>query len=93
MYIGVTNLIIMDTSMMTSKGQVVVPSRLRKKYGIKPGLKIAFIEQGDGIMIRPMDEAFFDQFVGILKDSVPSKAEYMLWKKEEINIEGHRFDK
>ena len=77
----------METSMMTSKGQVVVPSRLRKKYGIKPGLKIAFIEQKDGVLLIPMDEAFFSQFVGILKGTAPSKKEYLAWKKEEMRAE------
>jgi AbrB family looped-hinge helix DNA binding protein len=86
-YISVTNLRSMESSMMTSKGQVVVPSRLRKKYGIKPGLKIAFIEHEDGVLLKPMDEAFFDQFVGMLKDTAPSKEEYLAWKKEEIEIE------
>ena len=83
----------MDTSVMTSKGQVLVPSRLRKKYGIKPGLKIAFIEQKDGVMIKVMDEAFFNQFVGILKDSAPSKKEYLSMKKEEIEKEDRKSDK
>lgn len=83
----------METSMMNSKGQVVVPSRLRGKYGIKPGFKIAFIEQKDGVLLRPMDEAFFNQFVGILKDSAPSKEEYLSWKKEGIEIEERKSDK
>ncbi len=77
----------METSMMTSKGQVLVPSRLRKKYGIKPGLKVVFIEQKDGVLIRSMDQAFFDQYVGILKDDAPSKEEYLCWKGEEIEID------
>ncbi len=57
----------METSMMTSKGQVVVPSRLRKKYGIKPGLKIAFIERKDGVLLIPMDEAFSPSLWAYLK--------------------------
>ncbi|MEJ7779110.1 MAG: AbrB/MazE/SpoVT family DNA-binding domain-containing protein [Daejeonella sp.] len=83
----------METSMMTSKGQVVVPSRLRKKYGIKPGLKIAFIERKDGVLLIPMDEAFFTQFVGIFKDSTPSKKEYLSWKREEIDADERKSNK
>ena len=72
---------------MTSKGQVLVPSRLRKKYGIKPGVKVVFIEQECGLVLKPMDDTYFDQFVGMLKKSAPSKEEYLAWKKEEIQIE------
>ena len=32
----------METSLMTTKGQVVVPARLRKKYGIQPGNRTQF---------------------------------------------------
>jgi bifunctional DNA-binding transcriptional regulator/antitoxin component of YhaV-PrlF toxin-antitoxin module len=34
----------MDTAQVSSKGQLVVPVRLRRKYGIKPGVKIRFID-------------------------------------------------
>ena len=33
----------MEEAYVTSKGQLVVPARLRRKYGIKPGTKICFV--------------------------------------------------
>ena len=48
---------------------------------------MAFIEHEDGVLLKPMDEAFFDQFVGMLKSSAPFKEEYLAWEKEEIEME------
>ena len=73
----------METSILTSKGQLLIPKRLRTKYGIKSGVKVAFIESPNGVILKAMDENFFNQFVGILKDEAPSLEEYTAWKKEE----------
>jgi len=73
----------METSILTSKGQLLIPKRLRTKYGIKSGVKVAFIESPNGVILKAMDENFFNQFVGMLKDETPSLQEYKAWKKEE----------
>jgi len=74
----------METSILTSKGQLLIPKRLRNKYGIKAGVKIAFIETKDGVLLKPMDEHFFNQFVGILKDEAPLEQEQNVWKDEHM---------
>lgn len=43
----------MDESRVSIKGQVVIPARLRKKYGFKAGEKVAFIEQDSSVIIKP----------------------------------------
>jgi len=73
----------METSVLTSKGQLLIPKRLRNKYGIKSGVKVAFIETPAGVVLKAMDENFFNQFVGMLKDETPSPQEFRAWKKEE----------
>jgi AbrB family looped-hinge helix DNA binding protein len=83
----------METSVLTSKGQLLIPKRLRDKYGIKAGMKVAFIETGNGLMLKAMDEAYFDQFAGILKDAAPTTAEYKAWKKEDQAKEEKRTGK
>ena len=72
-----------ESSTLTSKGQLLVPKRLREKYGIKPGIRIALVESKEGLILKPMDEAFFDQFIGNYKESAPTTKEYLKWKKEE----------
>ncbi|CAG0948683.1 MAG: SpoVT / AbrB like domain protein [Candidatus Methanoperedens nitroreducens] len=43
----------MQTSRISRKGQVVIPARLRKKYGLKEGDKLVFIEQDQQVIIKP----------------------------------------
>ena len=56
----------MDTSVVTVKGQVVVPANIRRKFGIKKGTKIAFIEQNGKLIIQPLDKNYFESLAGIL---------------------------
>ena len=56
----------MDTSVLTSKGQLLIPKRLREKYGIKTGVRIVFEEKDGAVMIRPMNKQYFNSFCGIL---------------------------
>lgn len=46
----------METSTLTSKGQLLIPKRLRFKYGIKSVGKVIFKETDKGVLIRPMNE-------------------------------------
>ena len=69
--------------MLTSKGQLLIPKRLRSKYGMAPGVKVAFIEAKDGLLLKAMDEAYFDQFANLLKEAVPTLDEYKAWKAED----------
>ncbi len=57
----------METSVLTSKGQLLIPKRLRAKYGIESGIKVVFEETTDGVLIKPMNEQYFKSFAGILK--------------------------
>ena len=34
-------------------GRIVIPSELRQKYGLTEGIKIEFLDNGDGITIKP----------------------------------------
>lgn len=56
----------MDTSVVTTKGQVVIPAKLRKKYGIKIGTKIQFEEENGEIIMLPLTEETIDKNIGFL---------------------------
>ncbi|HCE42011.1 MAG TPA: AbrB family transcriptional regulator [Lentisphaeria bacterium] len=57
---------IMTTALVTSKGQIVIPVGLRRKFNIRKGAKLFVEEKGDSIMLRPVSAAYFDKFAGIL---------------------------
>jgi len=56
----------METSVVTSKGQIVVPAKIRKKLGLNKGTRIAFIEQDGKLYLQTLDSAFFDSMAGVL---------------------------
>ncbi len=56
----------METSIVTVKGQVVIPSRIRKKFGIKLGTKIHFSDEGKEIKMIPITPEMIESNIGFL---------------------------
>ena len=52
----------MNTAYVTSKGQLVVPSRIRRRFGIKPGTRVNFVEEGDRIIFQPVTREYIRSF-------------------------------
>ena len=57
----------METGIVTIKGQVVIPSKIRRRLGIKKGTKVCFIERNDDVVIRPLTKDYFEKMAGFLK--------------------------
>ncbi len=77
----------METSVLTVKGQLLIPKRIRNKYGIKPGVKVIFEETESGVAIRPMNESYFKSYMGILKSTGDLKDDMRRFKAEEKKLE------
>ncbi|MCY7311510.1 MAG: AbrB/MazE/SpoVT family DNA-binding domain-containing protein [Bacteroidota bacterium] len=77
----------METSVLTSKGQLLIPKRLRNKYGIESGVKIVFEEKDGAVVIRPMNKEYFNAFRGILSSTGNLKDEMKKMKTEEKQLE------
>jgi AbrB family looped-hinge helix DNA binding protein len=58
----------------TVKGQIVIPAKLRRKYGIKAGTKITVIDIGDAIVLKPVNEESLKRVQGKLKGKGVLKA-------------------
>ena len=65
---------IMNSAYVTSKGQLVVPSRIRRLFGIKPGTRINFVEEGDRIIFQPVTKEYINSFCGIFKQKPGEKS-------------------
>ncbi len=63
-----------DTAYVTSKGQIVVPARLRRKFGIKAGTRLNFSEEEGRIVVQPVTKEFIDSFCGIFKSKPGEKS-------------------
>jgi len=56
----------MLSSSVTTKGQVTIPIELRERFGIKPGDRVGFVDEGDRIVLRRRETAIEAVF-GIVK--------------------------
>ncbi len=52
---------------VSSKGQVVIPKELRKKYGIKPETEVLISDVNGKIVVAPLLEDAVRQSKGVLK--------------------------
>ena len=79
-----------DSVWFTTKGQVVIPSWLRKQFSIEDGTKCVVQATADGILLKPVTAALIRRGRGILKrkPGQPSlSAEWAGHKKEERELE------
>jgi AbrB family looped-hinge helix DNA binding protein len=67
----------MKESTMTSKGQIVVPAKLRRRYGLKPGTKVHFIEKDNEILFQPVTKEYIRSMHGMLKSETPVTKELL----------------
>ncbi len=84
----------MDAAYVTSKGQMVVPARLRRKYGIKAGTKICFIERNSEILFQPVTREYIRSVCGMLKSGTSATEELLRERakdkeREEVRVEKH----
>ena len=52
---------------VTSKGQVIIPSKIRRMLNIKIGTKLYVEERDDTLIFIPVTPAYFEKIAGILK--------------------------
>lgn len=60
-----------EVSTVTTKGQLVIPSKLRRKYSIKEGTQVVFLEQKNRLVLQPLTPEFIRSLRGSLKGEPP----------------------
>lgn len=55
----------MVTTIVTTKGQIVIPSRMRRKLNIKKGTRLCIEEKGDQLILYPLTDDYFKRMAGI----------------------------
>ncbi len=45
----------MPTTSLSSKGQVIIPKPIRTARNWRPGQKLAVIDTGDGVLLKPVE--------------------------------------
>ena len=79
----------LETVWVTTKGQVVIPLRLRKQFDIEDGTKAVVQATPEGILLKPMTAALIRRGRGILKRAPgrPLTEDWAEHKKRERTIE------
>jgi AbrB family looped-hinge helix DNA binding protein len=70
-----------EVSTVTTKGQLVIPSKLRRKYSIKEGTQVAFLEQENRLVLQPLTAEFIRSLRGSLSGG-PSALDYLLEERK-----------
>jgi len=73
-----------NVATVTSKGQITLPAALRRKYGIREGTRLVFLEADDGLrVLREGDlERMFVAFDRMRKDAKLTRAQLKALVKE-----------
>ena len=83
----------MDAAYVTTKGQLVIPARIRRKLGIKPGTKICFVERGSDILFQPVTKEYIRNMSGMLKSVTRVTDELLEERKRDREHEEGKLEK
>ena len=70
-----------ETGIVTSKGQLVIPAKLRRRFGIRKGTLVSFLEEDGRIIVQPVTREFIASLKGIDKGK-PSALEVLLEERK-----------
>jgi AbrB family looped-hinge helix DNA binding protein len=76
-----------DSVSFTTKGQVVIPSWLRKEFDIEEGTKCIVQATPDGILLKPVTAALIRKGRGILKRTAHPDHDRAAHKAHEKQLE------
>ena len=83
-----------DTVWFTTKGQVVIPLRLRRLYHIEDGTRAIVTATEEGILLKPVTAATIERGFGLLKRKAGDKPLAEQWaehKREEREKEEAKY--
>jgi AbrB family looped-hinge helix DNA binding protein len=83
----------MEIAYVTSKGQLVIPARLRRRYGIKPGTKVCFIERDNEILFQPVTKEYIRSVCGMLKSEISVTRELLKERAKDRQLEEAKLEK
>ncbi|MBX2991815.1 MAG: AbrB/MazE/SpoVT family DNA-binding domain-containing protein [Bacteroidetes bacterium] len=78
----------METSVITTRGRMNIPQRIRQKLKLKRGVRVVIIEQEGGFFVKPLGQRYFESLAGIL----PVKGKATRALLEDRKIEQKRED-
>ena len=83
----------MEKAYITTKGQLVVPAKIRRRYGIKPGTKVYFIERNGEIVFQPVTKDYIRSVCGMLQSDSSVTKELLRERAEDKRLEDNKSEK
>lgn len=80
----------METGNVTTKGQLVIPARIRRRFGIKAGTRVRFIERGGEIVLQPVTGVAIRDLCGVLKSETAVTADLVAERAKDREREESR---
>ncbi len=68
---------------MTTKGRIVIPAHIQKRFGLKPGTKIHFFERDDEIFLLPVTKEYLRRVYGMLASKTSATKELLNERKKD----------
>ena len=75
----------LDTVSFGTKGQVVIPRRLRKEFEIEDGTKATVVATPEGILLKPITRTYIKSLRGSLKGTKAMET-FMAERKREKEL-------
>lgn len=72
------------TATISTKGQLVIPAEIREALHIKPGTRFAVLQEGNRIILLPVDKRYIEELRGITAGG-PSMTEMLLEDRRKEN--------
>lgn len=73
----------MTTTVITSKGQIVIPAKIRKQLNIKKGTRLRIAEEEGKIIIQPVNADYFERLAGFAGTGKDLVGELLRFRAEE----------
>lgn len=70
-----------ERSVVTTKGQLVIPARLRRRLGIRQGTPVSLTEDNGRIILQPITREYIESLRGSLKGE-RSALDYLLQERK-----------
>ena len=70
-----------EVTTVTSKGQITIPSQLRKQFGLEQGTKLMVVPTDYGLMLKKLELPSIEEF----QQRVEERAETVDLSMEEVN--------
>jgi AbrB family looped-hinge helix DNA binding protein len=80
----------MEVVQMSPKGQILIPKRIRDRYGVKPGSKVQILEAQEGLVIKPAPDDPIEAACGFIEGDFSLMEDLLKERQREAEHEESR---